>query len=55
MEVLLKKLKVNKIVVNQITGGIIKGYCVYACVLSCFTPVQLFATLWTVTHQAPLL
>ena len=25
MEVLLKKLKVNKIVVDQITGGISKG------------------------------
>ena len=22
--------------------------------LSCFSPVQLFATLWTVAHQAPL-
>ena len=26
----------------------------YACVLSCFLGVQLFATLWTVAHQAPL-
>ena len=25
-----------------------------ACVLSCYTHGQLFATLWTVTHQAPL-
>ena len=25
-----------------------------ACVLSCFTHVRLFATLWTVAHQAPL-
>ena len=25
----------------------------YACVLSCFLGVQLFATLWTVAHQAP--
>ena len=25
-----------------------------ACVLSCFSCVQLFATLWTVAHQAPL-
>ena len=24
------------------------------CVLSCFSCVQLFATLWTVSHQAPL-
>ena len=24
------------------------------CVLSCFSPVQLFATLWTVACQAPL-
>ena len=54
MEVLKKKLKLNKILVDQITGGISKGYCVCACVLSCFTLVQLFATLWTITHQAPL-
>ena len=27
---------------------------VCACVLSCFSHVQLFATLWTVAHQAPL-
>ena len=25
-----------------------------ACVLSCFSSVRLFATLWTVAHQAPL-
>ena len=25
-----------------------------ACVLSCFSCVQLFATLWTVARQAPL-
>ena len=24
------------------------------CMPSCLSPVQLFATLWTVTHQAPL-
>ena len=24
------------------------------CVLSCFSPVQLFATPWTIAHQAPL-
>ena len=24
------------------------------CMLSCFSHVQLFATLWTVAHQAPL-
>ena len=28
--------------------------CVGACILSCFSPVQLFATLWTVACQAPL-
>ena len=28
------------------------GWCV--CVLSCFSCVRLFATLWTVAHQAPL-
>ena len=27
---------------------------VHACVLSCFSRVSLFGTLWTVTHQAPL-
>ena len=29
--------------------------CVHACVLSCFSRVQLFATLWTMACQAPLL
>ena len=30
--------------------------CIHVCcaVLSCFNHVQLFATLWTVAHQAPL-
>ena len=28
--------------------------CVHACVLSCLICVQLFTTLWTVAHQAPL-
>ena len=26
----------------------------HACMLSCFSPVQLFATLWTIACQAPL-
>ena len=26
----------------------------HGCMLSCFSRVQLFATLWTVAHQAPL-
>ena len=26
----------------------------FCAVLTCFSRVQLFATLWTVTHQAPL-
>ena len=26
----------------------------YVCALSCFSHVQLFTTLWTVAHQAPL-
>ena len=26
----------------------------HACMLNCFSCVQLFVTLWTVTHQAPL-
>ena len=27
---------------------------VCACVLSCFSPVRLFVTVWTVAHQAPV-
>ena len=27
---------------------------IYACMLSCFSHVQLYATLWTAAHQAPL-
>ena len=30
------------------------NYCTCMCVLSHFSRVQLFATLWTVAHQAPL-
>ena len=30
------------------------GICVLACMLSDFSHVQLFATLWTVAHQPPL-
>ena len=26
----------------------------HVCMLSCFSHIQLFATLWTVAHQAPL-
>jgi len=29
-------------------------YTLHACMLSCFSHVQLFVTLWTVAHQAPL-
>ena len=29
-------------------------YCFIACVLSCFSPIWLFVTLWTVAHQALL-
>ena len=28
--------------------------CVHACMLSCFSCVRLFVTLWTIAHQAPL-
>ena len=28
--------------------------CMYVCMLSRFSHVQIFATLWTVAHQAPL-
>ena len=31
-----------------------KSLCIHACVLSHFSHVQLFATLWTVAHQASL-
>ena len=27
---------------------------IYVCVLSCFSHIRLFVTLWTVAHQAPL-
>ena len=27
--------------------------CIYVCMVSCFSRVRLFATLWTVAHQAP--
>ena len=33
-------------------GGAERG--MHACVLNCFAHVQLYATLWTVAHQAPL-
>ena len=32
----------------------VKGVCVHACVLSQFSCVQLFVTLWTIAHQASL-
>ena len=28
--------------------------CMHACILSCFSPVWVFATLWTIALQAPL-
>jgi len=41
--------------------GVIMGVCIYiclvmqfACVLSCFSHIQLFASLWTVACQVPL-
>ena len=36
----------NKHYINNNNNG--------ACLLSCFSYVRLFATLWTVAHQAPL-
>ena len=30
------------------------SHCLHACMLSCFSCVQLFVTPWTVAHQAPL-
>ena len=38
-------------------GGRLKKeriYILHAYMLSCFSPVQLFVTLWTVAHQSPL-
>ena len=35
-------------------GKGISGPSVHDCMLSCFSRVQLFATPWTVAHQAPL-
>jgi len=29
-------------------------WCVHACMLSCFSHVRLFVTVWTIAHQAPL-
>ena len=34
--------------------GVIESVCICACMLSRFSHVQLFATFWTVTCQAPL-
>ena len=36
------------------TANTLESGCSHMWVLSCFRPVQLFATLWTVAHQAPL-
>ena len=35
-------------------GNYKENMCVRACVVSHFSCVQLFVTVWTVTHQAPL-
>ena len=35
-------------------GPLWRTYGLGACMLSCFSPVQLFATLWTVAHHTPL-
>ena len=34
--------------------GVCVCVCMRMCVLSCFSHVQLFATLWTIAHQTPL-
>ena len=34
--------------------GVYVCVCMRMCVLSCFSHVQLFATLWTIAHQTPL-
>ena len=31
-----------------------KYFTMHACTLSCFSHIQLFVTLWTIPHQAPL-
>ena len=44
-----KRVKVR----NMLIGGCAR-VCVCVYVLSCYSHVQLFATLWTAAHQAPL-
>ena len=39
---------------NYAQAEVFKSVCMHACVLNCFSPVQLFATLRTLDHQAPL-
>ena len=41
---------------RTVCGGLCKCVCMCesTCMLSCFSGVQLFATLWIVAHQAPL-
>ena len=39
---------------NFLWEALLLHVCMRACMLSCFSCVQLFATLWTVAHQAPL-
>ena len=39
----------------DVPGSVVSGdTCMHACLLSRFSPVQLFATLWTAARQAPL-
>ena len=39
---------------DALDGVYEKTLCMHLCVLSCFSRVQLFATLWTLARQAPL-
>ena len=39
---------------DALDGVYEKTLCMHLCVLSCFSCVQLFATLWTLARQAPL-
>ena len=45
-------LEIHTMLKHAFPGNSQGGVCV--CVLSHFSPVRLFVTLWTVTHQAPL-
>ena len=34
--------------------GELQSWCMHACLLSCFSHVRLFVTLWIIAYQTPL-